>query len=144
MTRDHMYIVVPDQISSSYYALIYTYNTTTYQFDPPANPTRFSTASYLINYASLSEDKNYLAVSSNAGMYLYGSPLSSPTFVQSSQSSTYHKFSKDGKYLILAANRNIEIIINCDYDPGTIYDNNTLSCVTPPCAANCQTCVSET
>ena len=138
MTRDHMYIVVPDQISSSYYALIYTYNTTTYQFDPPADPTLISLGSEIINYTSFSEDKNYLAVSTVSGMHLYSSPLSSSPILEqtlTSFGSDFHRFSKDGKYLIYSANNNIEIAINCDYDPGTLYDNSTLSCV--QCTANC-------
>ena len=77
ITKDHMHIVVGDKINSTYYVQIYTYNTTTYQFDPPADPTLISTNNELIRYTSLSEDKNYLAVSTTLAMYLYSSPLSS-------------------------------------------------------------------
>ena len=77
ITKDHMHIVVGDQINSTNYVQIYTYNPITYQFDPPADPTLISTNTEPINYASLSEDKNYLAVSTGSAMYLYSSPLSS-------------------------------------------------------------------
>ena len=145
ISYDHQYLVVGDRISSTYYVQIYTYNTATYQFDPPADPTLISTTTEFIYYASLSRDKNYLAISTDDGMYLYSSPLSSSPILEqtlSPQFSDHHKFSKDGKYLIFSANDNIEIVINCDYDPGTLYDNSTLSCV--PCTSNCQTCLSET
>ena len=147
ITKDHMHIVVGDQISSIYYVQIYTYNAATYQFDPPADPTLISTNTKFIKYASLSEDKNYLAVSTTSAMYLYSSPLSSSPILEqtlATLNSDSHKFSKDGKYLIYSANNNIEIVINCDYDPGTVYDNSILSCVHPSCVANCQTCLSET
>ena len=124
LTLDHMHIVVGDQISSIYYVQIYSYNTATHQFDPPADPTFISTNSEIVIYASLSEDKKYLAVSTTDAMYLYSSPLSSSPVLEQTLSSEFsdsHKFSKDGKYLIYSVNDNIEIAINCDYEPGTIY-----------------------
>ena len=42
LTSDSRYLVVGDQINSVYCIQIYTYNTATKQFDPPADPTLIS------------------------------------------------------------------------------------------------------
>ena len=57
------------------YVRIYTYNSTTYQFDPSADPTYFSMGYEFIDYASLSEVKKYLAISTYYEMKLIWNPL---------------------------------------------------------------------
>ena len=136
LSSDHQHIVVGDRISSAYYVQIYTFNNGTKKFDPPSNSTLIPISGF-IYFASLSEDKKYLAVSSISGVYLYSNPLSlNPILEQTiiTETSERHKFSKNGKYLIFSENQNIKITISCKNEPNTIYDDASQSCV--PCSNN--------
>ena len=95
ITDDHEHIVAYDRVSGIFKIVIYTFNQTSLQFDPPATYDNFTTTEF-VRYASLSEDKTYLGISTSESLKVYKYPLlngNSSLVNQINGASYYHQFS---------------------------------------------------
>ena len=145
ITPDNKYIIINDEASIFHpdsTIFIYRYNEILQEFEKLLNSDPY----YFENFAkkaSLSNDRRYLAVSTNTTTYFYSDPLSnSPVLEQSLPESSDHQFSYDGKYLFLSGFGGLSVYINCNWNTtgGYFYNENTTECEL--CDENCYICES--
>ena len=115
ITNDYQNIVAYDFVNSTYKVYIYSYNSNSDSFDEPADKDIFTTSNY-INYASLSQDKKYLIVSTNVNILVYKNPLIEVNLIQViSFFSSFHQISTNNKFLVFIEGYEILTFLNADF-----------------------------